>query len=178
MAAADTDDISDYAEEAGSTLQKSYCADEWSLVDQGPGGFAVIKNDRPRDTVRVGDLVGINDNCSEASAGKWNLGVIRWLMIRQNRIYKVGIQMTGKDAQAAAIRACAGSPQDTAYRRAFIMSDTGNRSAKSVITAKGLYADDRELEINCNQQSLRVVARALQESSISFEHFAINKAAK
>lgn len=168
-------DGSDYIDAADATLEKAYAIDDWSLVDQGPGGFAVIKNDKPRETVRVGDLVGIGDSSATASTGKWKLGVIRWLMIRQNKIYKVGIQMIGKEAHAAAIRAHDGSQQDLQYQRAFLIGDPASSSGNSVIASKGLFVDERELEVNYNNQSFRVTTNVLEESTVSFEHFSITQ---
>jgi cyclic-di-GMP-binding protein len=172
---ADADDFSDYLDDTDSRLQKNYSVDEWGLVDQGPGGFAVMKNDKPQNTVRVGDLVGIDDNSAVAPTGKWNLGIIRWLMIRQNKVYKVGIQMIGKQAYPAAIRACDGDQHDLQYRRAFLMVDPARKSDKSVIANKGLFMDERKLEIHYNNKSFPVRARALEESSVSFEQFSINQ---
>ncbi len=175
--APDAEDDSNVFDEMDASAQKIYSADEWNLVDQGPSGFAVIKNDKPKDTVRVGDLVGVDEGDSSDSAKKWKLGVIRWLMIRQNKIYKVGIQMIGKDAHVAAIRACNGNNQDLQYRRAFFIGDPNSQSNNSVITQKGLFIDERELEISYNKQSFRVMANALEESTVSFEHFSIDSAA-
>ncbi|MFT5351070.1 MAG: hypothetical protein ACI909_000131 [Planctomycetota bacterium] len=164
------DNIVDDMEE---TIQRVYSVDQWSLVDQGPGGFAVIKNDKPRENVRVDDLVGIAENTSGGNKNSWNLGVIRWLMIRQNKIYKVGIQTIGKDAHPAAIRACEGDTRDLQYRRAFLIGDPSDQSNKNVITPKGLFTAEREFELIFNNQQRRVVADTLEESSVSFEHFSI-----
>ncbi len=170
MAEDDIDEVYDPTEE---TAQRIYTADEWSLVDRGPGGFAVMKNDKPRESIRVGDLVGTADAGSEESAANWNLGVIRWLMIRQNKIYKVGIQMIGKNAYPAAIRACDGSQQELQYRRAFLMDDPDNQSGRSIITARGLFTDTRELELSYDNQSHKVTAGVLEDATVSFEHFRI-----
>ena len=168
------EDFDDHTDEPNNYKQtKSYSSDEWSLVDQGSGGFAIIKNDKPTATVRVGDIVGVKSDTKIATAN-WKLGVIRWLMIRQNKIYKVGIQIISEEIYPAAIRACDGSNQDLQYRRAFLIGDPTNHSSKSVITQKGLFIDERKLEIYFNEQNLRVSAASLKESTISFEHFTIN----
>ena len=171
LADEDVDEMVDPYEE---TVQRVYTADEWSLVDQGPGGFAVIKNDIPRETVRVGELVGIAAGGTKASADKWNLGVIRWLMIRQNKIYKVGIQMIGKEAHPVAIRACNGSQHELQYRRAFLMDDPADKSKRSIITAKGMFTEYRKLEVKYLNQNHKFIANMLEESTVSFEHFSIN----
>jgi len=170
QATSDAEEDYDYLED---TVERIYTADEWNLVDQGPGGFAVIKNDKPRDTVRVGGLVGIAGNTNDTNLKLWNLGVIRWLMIRQNKIYKVGIQMIAKDARPAAIRFCGGNEMDLQFRRAFLMTDSKDQSKKSIITSKGIFAETRELKVNFNNEILPVVAHSLEEATVSFEHFTL-----
>ena len=155
------------------TIQRVYSADEWSLVDQGPGGFAVVKNDKPRDTVRVGDLIGVSAS-SSSDTGKWDLGVIRWLMIRQNKIYKIGIQMIGKKAYPIALRLSSGSDLEKQYRRAFLLDDPSDKSNRSIICSKGLFEAQREFEIQYKKQKQSLFAQDLQESTISFEHFNVS----
>ena len=155
------------------TIQRVYSADEWSLVDQGPGGFAVVKNDKPRDTVRVGDLVGVAAPTSSAT-DKWELGVIRWLMIRQNKIYKIGIQMIRKKVYPVALRVKNGSELEQQYRRAFLLDDPSDKSNRSIVCSKGLFTDQREFEIQYKEQKQSLFAQALQESTISFEHFNVS----
>jgi len=168
----DSDEVYDGMEE---TIQRVYTVDDWSLVDQGPGGFAVVKNDKPRDAVRVGDLVGVSKKSAKESSQKWDLGVIRWLMIRQNKIHKVGIQVIGKNTHTAAIRAAQGNPQDLHYRRAFLIGDTNDLSSATFIATKGMFSPDRELEIHRDEQTLRVLTHTLQESTVSFDHFSVQE---
>lgn len=162
------DDDFDYIDEMEETVQREYLADDWSLVDQGPGGFAVVKNDKPKEAVRVGDLLAVADS---GAAQQWKLGVIRWLMIRQNKIYKVGIQLINKQAFPIAVRACSGSEVEKRFHRAFLLQDADNKRDRSIIMAKGMYAKDRELEINYREKTQKVSATALDESTVSFDFF-------
>ena len=164
----DEDTDFDYMDDMEETIQRVYTSDEWSLVDEGPGGFAVLKNDKPRDAVRVGDLLAIADS---ASPNKWKLGVIRWLMIRQNKIFKVGIQAINKQAVPCAVRACAGSEIEKRYHRAFLLQDAADNNKRSLIMAKGMYNSERELEISYKEKSQKVIATTLDESTVSFDHF-------
>jgi len=166
------DDDADYLDESDMTVQRSYGLDEWTLVDEGPGGFAISKQEKPRETIRVGELVGINNTKPETEEGGWDLGVIRWLMIRRNNIYKLGVQMIAKDVKAIAIRACVGNSQTKKYRRAFLINTT---VSKSVLTSTGLFMEECELEINFGGKSFRVIAKTLAESSVGFEHFTITE---
>ncbi|MCG8324943.1 MAG: hypothetical protein MI673_05455, partial [Thiotrichales bacterium] len=81
----------------------AYTEEEWELVDQGAGGFAVSKNLKPGNPVRVGDLVGIESKNKQGEK-KWLLGVIRWLMISQAKAYKMGIQTISSSVNPAAVK--------------------------------------------------------------------------
>ena len=156
------------------TIQRVYTTEEWSLVDQGPGGFAVIKNDKPRETVRVGDLVGVVAS-PPGELEKWEIGVIRWLMIRQNKIYKIGIQMIGKHAYPISLRAGSGSQLEMQHRRAILLDDPADKSKRSIICSKGLFQEQREIEIQYKAQKQVLFTEQLIESTVSFEHFSVGK---
>ena len=67
--------------------------EKWGLVDQSSQGFAVIKDIKPAYSVRVGDLIAISiRKKGEKKSTQWILGVIRWLMIRDGKVFKVGVR--------------------------------------------------------------------------------------
>ena len=158
-----------------ATPTVNYMVDRWNLVDQGPGGFAVIRNDKPQYTVRVGDLIAMGYSDDETrKPTSWTLGVIRWLMIKQDKVYKTGIQTITKNAQAGAIRACSGSELDKRFRRAFIITDPERPGKNSVLVSKGLYIEGREMEVYFENETFKISADSLLESTTTFEYFFIN----
>lgn len=176
----DSDDMTDEFEyrlgQPDITVTADYETEQWQLVNQGPGGFAVTRHGKPRNMIRVGDLVGISHAANgSAPSSSWAIGVIRWLMIKKKNIYKIGIQTIAVDIFAAAVRATSGRPQESQFRRAFIAGETMDSGVNSIITSKGLFKNARELEINYQNEIFRVYADSLTESSISFEHFVVNQ---
>lgn len=146
---------------------ENYRVDQWSLVDQSARGFAVIKNDKPTYNIRVGDLIVIR---TRSQSARWALGVIRWLMIRQGQIYKIGVQMLTTRAKPVAIRATSGNTLDTRYRRALLIPDL-NDNEPSIITSKGLFIANRELDVYEGKSTSRVRAMSILESTTGFEQF-------
>jgi len=144
--------------------------DSWELVDQGPAGFAVMKTERPRYNVRVGELVGICES-AEPAGGKWSLGIVRWMMVRQGKGYRIGVQTLTSAASPAAIRAVTGSAQDCRYRRALLFADESRRTC--VVTDRGLFLAGRALELSRNGKSGRVSCGALVEGAIGFDCFVL-----
>ncbi|MDX1518846.1 MAG: hypothetical protein R3318_01905 [Gammaproteobacteria bacterium] len=148
--------------------QITYSEEEWELVDQGAGGFAVVKNLKPGNPVRVGDLVGIETR-SKQSEKQWLLGVIRWLMITQSRVYKMGIQTISSSARPVAVK----QPGDREYSRAFILTDQTGSSDASIITSRGIYSPDQSLELQIDNDQKRLISADLKESTSLFEYFGV-----
>ncbi|MFQ5659761.1 MAG: hypothetical protein ACE5GZ_05000 [Gammaproteobacteria bacterium] len=157
------------------TPVQSYHTEQWNMVDQGAGGLALLKHDKPKNAVRVGDLIGFAPSLKGSEQRpQWSLGVIRWLMVRQNRVYKIGIQMIAAQIVPAAIRALDGSFSDSQFQRAFIIGDPDTSGPNTIITGKGLFINDRELEISYQNKTFRACTDSLIESSLNFEHFNVS----
>jgi hypothetical protein len=146
-----------------------YQAEQWSLVDQGMGGFAVISSDRPPQTVRVGDLVAFASNISGKE--EWTLGIIRWLMVRQAKSHRLGAQIIAGNIRAIGVRATTGSLQDRRFRRALLLEPGDRDNAAKVITERGFHVKGRELELRIGDQVRPTRAGALKEGSVAFECF-------
>jgi hypothetical protein len=155
-----------------STPPGNYVADEWELVDEGPSGFAVIKTERPRYSVRVGDLVGIGE--SSGSKRTWSLGIIRWMMVRQGKGYRIGVQIISRSASAVAVRAVSGSEQDRRYRRALLFTHADDPGRRCMITDRGLFLGERVLELKEGDVERRVACGALAESAVGFDYFTLS----
>lgn len=146
-----------------------YSGEEWHLVDQGLGGFAVISSDRPPQTVRVGDLVAF---ASETAAGRsWTLGVIRWLMVRQGRQHRFGAQIIAGRTTPVGVRATTGSLQDRRFRRALLIESGEAAHGLSLITERGFHVKGRDLELRVGNNLRTARAGALAEGSVAFERF-------
>ena len=147
-----------------------YLLENWELVDSGPGGYALTRNSGQKNQTsanhaRVGDLVAI-----KKSASQYQLGVIRWLMIRPKQLYKAGIELISDEAQAVAIR----KQNETVNRRAFLHGDINNGSA-FVITEQGFYEDDAALVLTTQRQEQQINASALLESTTLLEQFRVEQ---
>lgn len=148
---------------------QSYTQDQWDLVDQGPGGFAISKKEKPIVPVKVGDLIGI----SRTADGGLALGVIRWLMVSGDRIFRVGIQTIAADSVPAAIRAITGSTMETRFSRAIIAGDFSASANNVMISSAGMYTARREYELNVGGAILRVRSETPVEETANFNHFIV-----
>lgn len=165
---ADEDDEIDISEDPTEiSFASHFIPESWRIVDAGSGGYAIIKDDKPKKAIRVGDLVGIN---SDINKNTWSIGVIRWLMVSKG-IHKVGLQVITDMVKPISIRACNGSKSDRDFRPAFLMDYDKTPNQSSIIAEKGLFISERELEIKEGEKHERIFADMLSESSISYEIF-------
>jgi len=144
-----------------------YTPEEWRIVDQGSGGYAVIRDDKPKKAVRVGDIVGIS---IDAESKDWGIGVTRWLMVSKT-VHKTGIQLIADTARPIGLRACTGSKADCEFRPAFLVSHSSDPNELSIIVEKGLFIAEREMEIMIDDKKQLITANTMIESSMSYEVF-------
>lgn len=141
-----------------------YFPENWRIVDQGSGGYAVIRDSKPKNPVRVGSLVGIEDNSS------WNIGVIRWLMVSKT-VHKIGLQIIADTVKPITLHASSGSKTDTEFRPAFLVSHSNDPNELSIIADKGLYIIDREMELRIDDKEEFITAKTMVESGLTYEIF-------
>ena len=165
----DNDEIDVTESRIETPSQVNYIPESWRVVDEGSGGYAIIRDDKPKKAIRVGDLVGINDGVDE---NNWSIGVVRWLMVSRG-IHKVGLQIISETAKPIALCALTGSQADRELRPAFIMDN--NSKQRSIIAEKGLYMANREMEIKNEGKKELIVADDLNESNLSYEVFKYKK---
>ncbi|MEX2524945.1 MAG: hypothetical protein WD750_08305 [Gammaproteobacteria bacterium] len=157
-----------YDEDQDITPDHNHKVDTWALVDQGTGGIALGREDKPAISIRVGELVAIMPARDRST---WSAGIIRWLMAQRDGTHKIGLEILSDSVQPAAIRAGSGSELDRRYRQCLLVMDESNKQPASVIVAKGLYIRQREMEIVAAGKHRHIHAGELIEASVAFEHF-------
>ncbi len=159
----------EHPDEQDENIKIQYQLDEWRLSDESKKGFAVIKNETPLYNITVGDLIAINSQKQE-----WSIGVIRWLMISDGQEHKIGIELLSKEIETAAIRAVNGSEEDTRFRRALLLKDESTNII-SVISSKGMFIQDRPVELLKNGMRIETRTEKLLESTGGFEHYQVSE---
>ncbi len=154
----------------------NYKLERWNLVDQSKGGLAITRSHRPQHQVQVGDLVAVTQGSGgDGESVDWTLGVIRWLMVRQGKVYKTGVQKLSQAPRLGAIRAPGGNEQERCYQRAFILMKPETSEVDAVIVSQGLYRQNRQMELYLEGDRLEIKAGVLLEASFGFQYFRIRK---
>ena len=162
------DEVTDSSYEVANATPVSahYEHENWHMANQGPGGYAVYTNDKPRNGVRVGELIAVKDETDQ----QWLPGAVRWLMIQRDGGYKIGIQILNKSARPGGVRALEGNDRETQFRRALLLSDSTD-SSFALLAPRGLHSVDRPIEVMIDGRRIRAKITDLIESTVSYEHF-------
>lgn len=148
----------------------SFILEQWDIINEGPGGYALTRNTRPTYTVRVGEIIGIKQLDGDHKES-WSLGVTRWLMADNRQNYRLGIQLLARDAQPVAVRATGDNTGKSLYR-GFLIEKPGETV---LITKAGFYRHQRSIEIVRTDKQQQCKAGRLQDTDIGFEQFEINR---
>jgi hypothetical protein len=148
-----------------------YRKENWNLVDTCSGGIAVTRDDKPKSGVRVGDIVGLNLDEKNGGLEFFRAGILRWMLVRQGKIYKAGIQIFNQPVSPASVRASHGNQMEREFRRAILTGNPLKQKDITVFTSKGLHLQDRVLEININDKIFKGKVGEIIESTTCFEQF-------
>jgi hypothetical protein len=148
---------------------QNYDVDQWDLVDEAPGGMAIMRVSKPGRPARVGELLAIS---RAGAAGPWQIGTVRWLMMSpKNNMYRIGVQFLAKTVRPVEVRATTGSREDIRFRRGLMIKEAGGDGRSKLITERGLFAKARQLELRSTEESRRMVAESILEAAAGFEYF-------
>ncbi len=161
----ESDEIGDLIDVSNGEHNYHYAIENWQLVDNSDGGYAVIRSGKPGKLMRVGDLVLFKLGIG----GSYSLGIIRWLMVRPNNVYKTGIQMIADKAIAVSVRM---PGENNSYHRGFLSGDLAKDNA-SLITGQGLYSPNQTLEITKDDKTFNIEISDLKESTLILEQFGV-----
>ncbi len=95
-------------------------------------------------------------------------------MISDGQEHKIGIELLSKEIETAAIRAVNGSEEDTRFRRALLLKDESTNII-SVISSKGMFIQDRPVELLKNGMRIETRTEKLLESTGGFEHYQVSE---
>ena len=150
----------------------SYRKETWNLVDTSSGGIAITREGKPKNIIRVGDLAGTALDEENYPIETFHVGIIRWLLVRQGKIFKMGIQLFNQRVYAAAL-AIVDNGSDTTSRRAILLGNPDKEKEIQVITNHGLYKPGREYGITFNGKNISCKPGGLLESTTCLDHFEI-----
>jgi len=145
----------------------------FAIANISAGGIALRAPVRANSVIQVGQIVGL-EQPGNGESGSWSVGVVRWFHECGPREIELGIEFLAPHAQPTALRARAGSPVDTEFQEALLLSGEDGRDQPHdyvLVAASGLYLHDRTLVADFKAGTLEMRAQRHIESTPFFDHF-------
>ena len=114
----------------------------WQVINESPGGYAILARDLPSEQARPGEIVAIR----AASDAGWMVASIRWLQQRHDGATEMGLQVMSAKAQPVLVRPLGNG--DTQYQTALLLpSIVALKQSQRVVAMKGCYTPLREFSV-------------------------------
>jgi len=157
-------DVDDEPAAGLSQTGSNYTLEQWNMLNESTGGYALSRKKRPLYPVHVGDLVGL-----KAGAGDngWRLGIVRWLMADSAGQYRMGVQILASDSKPAALRINGGREEP---QRGFRISRNGE---VFILTARGVLGPEQTVEVVTANGSESFQTVCLVEEMAGSEQFSV-----
>ena len=153
-----------------SLAEPTYLAEYWDIIDKGPGGIGILKNDRPLVPISVGELIGLGFDVDDDFSTALCIGVVRWLNVVDGGKYHAGVQLLSRSAQAVLIRLDDIELKAPA-QPGLALPRVGGDKSSTLVAPKGCYSKDSLLHVDTPSATVKVKASALVEAAESYDRF-------
>lgn len=139
----------------------------WQVINESPGGYAILARDLPSEQAKPGEIVAIR----AASDAGWMVASIRWLQQRHDGATEMGLQVMSAKAQPVLVRALGNG--DSAYHHALLLpSIAALKQAQRVVAIKGCYTPLREFSvIHSTGEETKLRSAKLVEQQMGYDLF-------
>lgn len=142
--------------------------DDWIVINESPGGYALRLTSQQQGVYRIGDMVGVRALDSE----EWMVGTIRWLQsVDDDEALEIGVQILAPTAQTAMLRPTITHSQ-ASFQPALMLPEVPTLKQSPMIAApRGTYTPNRELLVYTQEGEQLLRAIRLHEQTIGYELF-------
>lgn len=156
---------------ADSPLDKSshqtYVSQNWLIINESAGGLALAKDPKSNAQVRVGEIIGLRPESSEA----WNIGVVRWVSSENPNHLQLGAQMLAPTATPVRVRPVIASV-GTLFQPALVLPEIpALKQPATLLALRGSYQPQREFMLEGMGRPQNVRATRLLEQTATFDLF-------
>lgn len=149
------------------TSHQTYVTKNWLIINESAGGLALAKDPKTDAYVRVGEIIGLRPEGSEA----WNIGVVRWVSSENPSHLQLGAQMIAPTAAPVMIRPVIASA-GTIFQPALVLPEIPALKQPSTLLAlRGSFQPQREFMLEGMGRPQNVRASKLLEQTATFDLF-------
>ncbi len=140
---------------------------QWHVVNTSAQGEGLLCDDPTGIRIRVGDVVALR----RAEAEPWNLAVVRWFGMTQEKKLESGLMNIPGLVQAVGTRAVGGTGEGGEYFRGMLIKESGKTDA--LLVSAMIYDLGTELLISTTTEVLYARLIWLIDTTTSYTRFGI-----
>jgi cyclic-di-GMP-binding protein len=147
-------------------MSKSIGVEEWIMLNQSANGLKLQGEPGGGVGVSVGEVIGVRFMGGRG----WNVGVVRWLNMREDKNLEFGLELIAPTAHPIQIEpsiASSGRPQAALK----LPPTSAEDQSEALITFPDTFSDLREFELSDRGQMRLVRATTLVEKTTRFDLF-------
>ena len=149
------------------TSHQTYVSKNWLIINESAGGLALSKDPQTDVQVRVGEIIGLRPEDSDA----WNIGVVRWVSSENPNHLQLGAQMLAPTATPVMLRpliTSAGTP----FQPALLLPEIpALKQPPTLVCLRGGFLPQREFLLDQKGTPQNVRATRLLEQTATFDLF-------
>ncbi len=150
-----------------SEYTPSHSIELWELQDYSQGGYAIRRELKKENTLRVGEIVAVYTGKNNI----YNLAVVSWLMIRTGNMYHAGLEVLARDVMPGKIRQGVRGE----YSKVFVSGEMDLDTA-SIIAEDAICNINENYELCIGNEKLQIQTKELLFSNTSVNQYSISQA--
>ncbi|MEJ2792319.1 hypothetical protein WAE56_02780 [Iodobacter sp. LRB] len=139
----------------------------WRVINESPGGYALVSENMPAERVRAGEIVALRAQGHD----HWMVASVRWLQQMDKQCLEIGLQIMTVRASAVMFRPTIGRKGEQ-YQPALLMPEIpALKQAPMLAAPKGTYISLRELSLLTAEGEVLIRAGKLVEQQMGYDLF-------
>lgn len=157
----------DVLDQAGVGNASERAGQNWRVLNESPGGYALARKEAAPERLRVGELVAVRAQDSEA----WLYGAVRWLQQSEDGGLEMGVQILSPRAELVLLGTGDDLPGMAPVGAVLLPEITMLRQPPQIVAPRGTYAQGRVLHTQLNDSTATLKITRLVERQAGFELF-------
>jgi hypothetical protein len=147
----------------------NYDTELWNVTNKSKRGIGIMRRDPPQTPLCVGEIVAI-----ATRKGTPPIGIVRWFSVDEGGVYRAGIEVIGKRADIASLRAAKDESNPNAARPALAIPFFGaDEKVATLVAPPGTFREQGVLIVESpgSESRVRVRMDSLIDATPSCERF-------
>ncbi len=156
----------DQLEQAGVTTDLHM--QDWAVVDESPGGYALAKREAPPERLRVGELVSVRP---QETGGNWMYAAVRWIQQSEDGALEIGVQIFSPKAELGLMRTTEAQPDAVPTPVLMLPMMSILRQPPRVLAPRGTFIKGGQFRVETGSDTILLTAVRLVEQQAGFDLF-------